>query len=258
MVKNNCLIKVISVILALFMLVGSPITFSLAAENINQHVVEEETFAITDRIVDIARAEIGFFESDINKFTTWYYGIDTDASWCSIFVSWCADQVGALGSAVPKKASCLSMKKWFAMRGEYYPADSDYVPQKGDIAFWNTAVDGTDDIHHVEIVTENGFIKSGNTVKIKCIGGCTSDINYNGSTYVTEKVRALSSSKAELVGYAHPSYEKSEGIAGTVYTFIYKNTPTLFKYISAKIWEIIYKMEYVWEDFLDSLSTQPL
>ncbi len=255
MVKNNCLIKAVSIVLALVMLLGGSALFSFAAEEASVAEAEEQ-IEITDLIVDIAKSKIGFYESDINEFTTWYYGIETEASWCSIFVSWCADQVGALGSAVPKKASCLSMKKWFDRRGEYYPADSDYIPQKGDIVFWNTAVDGTDDIHHVEIVTQSGFITSGKTVKIKCIGGCTSDLNYNGSEYVTEKIRPVSGSRAELVGYAHPSYEKSEGIVGDIHNFIDDTTPSLFKYISAKIWEIIYRMEYIWEDFLDLFSTQ--
>lgn len=254
MIKNNLLLKIAAVILSLSVIIGGTAQVFAAAEQTTE-VSLEETIKISDKIVGIARAEIGFYESDINKFTTWYYGIDTEASWCSIFISWCANQVGALGAVIPKTASCLSMKNWYDRRGEYYPVNSGYVPQKGDIVFWNTAVDGTDDIHHVEIVTESGFIISGNTVKIKCIGGCTSDLNYNGSTYVTEKVRPLTGSKAELVGYAHPSYEKSEGLMGNIHNLIDDSTPSLFKYIKAKLMEIIYRMEYMWKDFVDLFNS---
>lgn len=223
--------------------VSAPLAAS-AEETTTAPVVEEEV-VITDEIVEVARAQIGYYDSNINKFTTWYYGLETSAYWCSIFVSWCADQVGALGTAVPKRASCVSMKNWFEKRGEYYPADSDYVPQKGDIVFINTAVDGTDDIHHVDIITQSGFIKSGKTLKIKCIGGNTSDLNYNGSEYVTEKTRPVDGPKAQVVGYAHPSYEDSTGIAGGLYSIADNLMHPIVKFIYAKIIEMIYRVELI-------------
>lgn len=244
MKMKNSFVKLISVMLAVVTIFTVSVSSSFAYfGNVSPASTEEENINIVDEIVDVARSKIGFYESNINEFTTWYYGVDTDAYWCSIFVSWCADQVGALGTAVPKRAICSSMKDWFEARGEYYPAESDYVPQKGDIIFLNTDPEGSDGIHHVEIVTQSGFIKSGNTNKVRCIGGNTSDLNYNGSEYVTEKIRPVSSSRAKVVGYAHPSYEKSEGIMGDIYSFADDNCPSIIKYIYAEFLEMMFRIE---------------
>lgn len=253
---KSFILKITSVILVLVTLYG--LSFSSFAANhteLNKINVQEteteppaeniEKLSISDEIVDVARSKIGYYPSNINEFTTWYYGRETDAYWCSIFVSWCAAQVGAIGTAVPKRASCDTMRQWFINRGEYYPATSDYVPQRGDIVFINTAVDGSDDVHHVEIVTENGFIDPDKNPKVKCIGGNTSDINYNGSEYVTEKTRPVNSTKATLVGYAHPSYENSEGLMGSLYTLADKLTPSFLTYFYSKIISFLPKLQII-------------
>lgn len=247
--SKSLIIRILSLVLSLTVILGVSAPLMVSAEEKTTAASVEEEVNIPDAIVEVARAQIGYYDSNINKFTSWYYGIDTSAYWCSIFVSWCADQVGALGTAVPKRASCLSMKNWFESRGEYYPVDSDYVPQKGDIVFINTAVDGTDDIHHVDIITQNGFIKSGKTLKIKCIGGNTSDLNYNGSEYVTEKTRPVDGPKAQVVGYAHPSYEKSTGIVGSLYSIADNTMFPFVKYMYAKLLEMIYRVELVMSVF---------
>lgn len=247
MKNKTAFIKTISVILAAILLLGacaSP-AFAAYSDAVSNRKAqkEEERAAVVDEIVAVAREQLGFYENNINKFTSWYYGYDTDAYWCTVFVSWCAAQVGALGTAVPKRAACLSMKNWFDRRGEFYRADSGYVPQKGDIVFLNTAVDGSDEIHHVEIVTQSGFITRSKTVCVRSIGGNTSDLNYNGSEYVTEKYRPVNGSRATVVGYAHPSYEKSTGITGEAYTFADNTCPAFFKYIYAKMLEMVFRIE---------------
>ena len=146
------------------------------------------------------------------------------------------------------------MRTWFEMRGEYYPVDSDYVPKKGDIVFINTEVDGTDDIHHVEIITENGFFGSENARKIKCIGGNTSDLNFNGSEYVTEKTRALNGTRAQIVGYANPSYAKSMGLMGSINTFAEKTRLPFFKLLQSKFISLIGNMEVLWNNFTTSVE----
>lgn len=230
-------LKIVSAFLALIIAFGSSgvLAFAETAEEIRTRVADE--------IVAAARSKIGFYESEINEFTTWYYGYETEASWCTIFVSWCADQGGAIGSAVPKRATVDSMRKWFQRKGEYYTAESGYVPQKGDIVFLNTAVDGTDAVHHVEIVTESGFIVKKKVVNVKCIGGNTSDLNYNGSEYVTEKVRPVDGSRATVVGYAHPYYEKSVTPTGDFHNALDDSGTAIFKFLYAKIIEIIVRLE---------------
>lgn len=240
--KSKIFTKITAVILSLIVMIGITAPSFAAADTTQPPADTEEvveTVSIPEAVVEIARSKIGYYPSNINEFTTWYYGRETDAYWCCIFVSWCADQAGALGTAVPKRASVGSMKNWFERRGEFYPVDSDYVPQKGDIVFINTAVDGTDDIHHVDIITEDGFIKSGSTLKIKCIGGNTSDINYNGSEYVTEKTRPVDGPRAQVVGYAHPSYENSDGLIGAIYTAVGDSMPNIATYLISKLISLI-------------------
>lgn len=242
-----------SAILKVTALMLTLVTLFVATTSVFAANEEPEPLTITDEIVEIARSKIGFYESNINEFTTWYYGYETDAYWCSIFVSWCADQVGALETAVPKRAVCGSMREWFERKGQYYPVDSDYIPQKGDIIFINTAVDGTDDIHHVEIVTRSGFSGSARNPKVRCIGGNTSDLNYNGSEYVTEKTRPVNGSRAQVVGYAHPDYESSQGLIGALVTIADDTVPPFFTFIYSKMLSMLSKIEIL----LDTLTVEP-
>lgn len=205
---------------------------------------------IINKIVDVARAEEGFFESGVNKFTLWYYGREIDAYWCTIFVSWCATQAGAIKTAIPRRNTCSSMKNWFERRGEYHTADSGYIPQKGDIAFLNTEGDGTDNVHHVEIVTEDGFVEIKGVNHIRAIGGNTSDVNYNGSEYVTEKTRPVVSERALVVGYANPSYEKSVGCIGRYNTARQQNMLPFTSYLYSRMIALIYNCEIMWANFI--------
>lgn len=239
--------KIISVFLAAIMLFGATSIVSFAETTETPVETSDVRTRTVNAIVDAARSKIGYYESLINEFTTWYYGVETEAQWCTIFVSWCADQGNALGIAVPKRATVESMRKWFVNRGEYYPATSDYVPQKGDIVFINTAVDGTDAVHHVEIVTESGFIMNKKVKNVKCIGGNTSDLNYNGSEYVTEKTRPVSSSRATIIGYAHPAYEKTTSILNLFYMISDDIMPAFFKQLYSKIITLI--------DYISRLNT---
>ncbi len=193
----------------------------------------------TDLIVEIARSKIGYYESNANEFTEWYYGYPTDTWWCTIFVSWCGAQVGASGTAIPKRSTVEGMRVWYQARGQYYDATSDYVPCRGDIVFMNTALDGTNNVHHVEIITEDGFTGSKSNPRIKCIGGNTSNLNYEGSEYVTEKTRKVRDTRATIIGYAHPDYEKSEGLLGFIFTLFDVSSPAFVTNIISKFISLI-------------------
>ncbi|MBO5859042.1 MAG: CHAP domain-containing protein [Clostridia bacterium] len=240
MKKRNIFLRLISLVLALVttFCTAAP-SFAAPEETPSDGKTEVVESSIPDKIVEIARAQIGMYESNANIFTEWYYGYPTDAYWCTIFVSWCGAQAGATGSAVPKRSTVDGMRQWYIKRGYYYPATSDYVPQKGDIVFMNTALDGTDDVHHVEIITESGFFGTKSNPKIKCIGGNTSNLNYEGSEYVTEKTRPVNGSRAVMVGYAHPPYENCEGLAGILHTLIDSTMPSFIKLIYSKIITLI-------------------
>ena len=249
---NSVFKRVLSIVLALTMVFTafSATAFASLIEDYKARK-EAERNALVDEMVEIARSQIGFYEDYINKFTTWYYGYDTSAYWCSIFVSWCADQVGALGTSVPKRAACRSMMNWFERRGQFYDGDSDYVPQKGDIIFLNTCTDGTDPygVHHVEIVTQSGFIMRGNSKYVRCIGGNTSDLNYYGSEYVTEKVRPAVGPRAKVIGYAHPNYDASLGVISDINTFSNSIRPAFLTNLYSKFLSFVYKIETMWFNF---------
>ena len=237
MTKKRYLSAVISIILVITTVFSS--TVFAFAETTNPPENETADLPINEEIVEIARSKIGFYESNANEFTEWYYGYPTDAWWCTIFVSWCGAQVGASGTAIPKRSTVEGMRVWYKNKGLYYPATSDYVPCKGDIVFMNTEVDGTDNVHHVEIITEDGFFGSKSNPKIKCIGGNTSNLNFEGSEYVTEKTRPVNGSRATIIGYAHPDFSKAYTISGIINTLIDTLSPAYIKLIISKFISLI-------------------
>ena len=61
-------------------------------------------------IASVARAEVDAPDSaevppgsNHVKYNRWFYGDDTAAPWCAIFVSWCADQCGLIDSGLFRK-----------------------------------------------------------------------------------------------------------------------------------------------------------
>lgn len=95
---KNIILKTTAVMLVISTLLGLSFSSFAAGGNVTSAVstvqqtetpVEEtEALPVTDEIVNVARSKIGYYPSNINEFTTWYYGVETDAYWCSIFVSW--------------------------------------------------------------------------------------------------------------------------------------------------------------------------
>ncbi len=244
--KRSLTFRILSLTLAFILTFLTPVISYATAGKYTKEATEETRLAVSESIVEIAKAEIGFYESDINKYTTWYYGRENESSWCCIFVSWCAAQAGVLDSAIPQRASCNSMRNWFKMRGQYYPLESGYVPVKGDIVFYNVDVDGTDNVNHVEIVTENGFQFVGDDIGVKSVGGNTSNLQYHGCQYVMEKFRAVESKRAQIVGFCHPSYHKADRISGKLCSFSDEIRSGNMRYIHSKYISMIYHIEEFW------------
>jgi peptidoglycan hydrolase-like protein with peptidoglycan-binding domain len=88
------------------------------------------------KFLDIAIAQLGYREQyyNINKYGAWY-GMNGE-SWCAMFVSWCANQAGILGSLVPSYSWCESGKNWYIAKGRYRTRTSGYVPLPGDVIFF--------------------------------------------------------------------------------------------------------------------------
>ena len=120
---------------------------------------------------------------------------------------WCANQVEEYKKAIPNNAACADMLSYYSKKGLYHKASSDYVPQKGDIVFFDTKNNGV--AHHVEFVAKSGITTKNGAKAVVCIGGNTSDSNFKGHDYVAQKTRKISQSGCKIMGYAHPSYSAS-------------------------------------------------
>lgn len=83
-----------------------------------------------DDFIALAASQIGHY-GDYNKYNYWYWvglcGYDSDPgwAWCSVFQSWCSDQLG-----LPAKPSAAS-----AFFAQQFPRV--YEPQRGDFVLFN-------------------------------------------------------------------------------------------------------------------------
>ena len=116
-------------------------------------------------LVSVALSQVG----NVGGQPYWsWYGFDSRVEWCACFVSWCANESGCLGTAVPKFSRCVDGVAWF--RGQGCWQSGSYLPQLGDIIFFDWNQDMVPD--HVGIVekTEGGVIYTveGNSAGDRC------------------------------------------------------------------------------------------
>ena len=128
------------------------------------------------RLLQIARAEIGYTEGRNNATKYGEWSGDTNANWCAEYVCWCVDQVDQiyqtklLNTVYPKYSSKNIGRNWFIKEGRYIsrrgsipgfgsqwlightePIEKNgYVPQPGDWMFFAVSADG--DTTHVAMV----------------------------------------------------------------------------------------------------------
>jgi hypothetical protein len=102
-----------------------------------------------ERLIEIARAEIGYIEEKVPENKTKYQKVAQP--WCGAFVNWCAKKAGVkVPNCVYTPAGANAFKKaksW--LEGE------DCDPQAGDFVFFDFPNDGIDRISHVGIVVKN-------------------------------------------------------------------------------------------------------
>ena len=140
-----------------------------------------------EKFVDIAESQIGYTEkyNNITKYGAWY-GMQDE--WCAMFVSWCANESGILGSVVPMYAYCPYGANWYIRKGLYRRRDSGYKPRRGDVIFFQK--DGT--ICHTGIVTGYG-------------NGIVYTVEGNASNRVKRNSYSLSNSYVSGFGVSDPS-----------------------------------------------------
>ena len=111
-------------------------------------------------MVSIASSQIGNYNG--NKFWSWY-GFKNRVAWCGIFVSWVANNAGALGTYIPKFARVVDGVNYYKSQGQWQ--GKSYTPNTGDLIFFDWTHNGKAD--HVGIVeySANGkvYVIEGNT-----------------------------------------------------------------------------------------------
>ncbi|WP_275400656.1 lysozyme family protein [Enterococcus faecium] len=102
------------------------------------------------RMVEIAREELGNLNGD--KYWRWF-GFENRAEWSAMFVSWVADQAGYINqNRVLKTPNVLAMRDWFYENEKFKRHDEEYLPQSGDLIFfdWTGGRTGKDFVGIVE------------------------------------------------------------------------------------------------------------
>lgn len=149
--------------------------------------------------VAVAASQIGVKENPAGsnhvKYGEWY-GLDYNP-WCDMFVSWCADQVGALG-IVGKFAYCPSHVNYAKKLGRWL--DREEKPQKGDIVFFSNGSRAC----HVGIVESRNGSASVTTIE----GNTSVSSNDNGGA-VMRRTRAygVKGSNWFIMGFFRPAWD---------------------------------------------------
>ena len=151
----------------------------LAAMETGQETVIEPVKPVpvhVRRLLEIARAEIGYTEGRNNATKYGEWAGDLNANWCAEYVCWCVDQVDKtyqshlLTEVYPKYSSKNIGRNWFIKEGRYISRrgsipgfgsqwlighteqieKNGYIPQPGDWMFFAVSADG--DTTHVAMV----------------------------------------------------------------------------------------------------------
>lgn len=148
-----------------------------------------------EKLVTVAVSQLGVKEPNgDDTYIKWYnkksgtkFGMGV--AWCCIFVSWVFDYC-KLGKYCKPNASCTQLFSWYKANGRAYKR-GEYVPQSGDVVFydWNPgANDGPDHVGIVEKVLGNMI--------------CTVEGNYNDSV----KRRWVDYRSSIVYGFASPDF----------------------------------------------------
>ena len=164
-----------------------------------------------ERIVLIGSCFLGYREgrNNDNIFGDWY-GLPNEP-WCAMFVSYCMNKAGVLPNVVKKFASCSIGWNWFKSKGQ--TRNRGYIPQKGDIIFFDWNPEKGDGIDHV------GIVNNVNGEYIYTLEG-NHDDQVNIYKYHINDAR--------IYGYAVPDYTGEEIIENNP-SESYTNKPLVYK-----------------------------
>ena len=110
------------------------------------------TGVLSEDLVGIAKTQVGYTESQLNyeandegvrrgytRYGAWYGAPYND--WSAMFVSFCLNFAGADSTEFPNSSGAAMMAELWKAQGKYRPV-GDYVPQSGDIVFFNNNTAG--------------------------------------------------------------------------------------------------------------------
>ena len=156
--------------------------------------------ATVERVLDIARGELGTKESPANsntvKYNTWYYGREVSGAaypWCMAFVQWCFSQAGM---PLPlRTASCGALMSAAKKCGQW--AARDYRP--GDVVIYDFPGGAATD--------HCGIVEKVSLMGVTAIEGNTSEAgSQSNGGMVCRKTRPYS----QIVGVVRPNYQKED------------------------------------------------
>lgn len=140
--------------------------------------------ATAAQILSVARGQIGYKESpsgsNKTKYNRWYYGSNTSAAWCAIFVCWVFNQCGAL-SLFPggkKDAYVPTIADKIISSGR---SVGKYNGQAGDIVTFDWNHNNSSD--HVGIIEKKNSDGSYTTIE----GNTSTSNNSNGGQVMRRK-----------------------------------------------------------------------
>lgn len=136
-----------------------------------------------------------------NAIYTHWYGYD--GYWCAMFVSWCADQAGMLGEAIPRHMSTAAGADWFKQKGRW--TDGLSGVRRGDVLYMKIG-------NKRKYVNHVGLVEGTNPSGARTIEGNTSSPGFPGSEStggcVARKLRGPFSPGVSVVGYGRPAYAR--------------------------------------------------
>lgn len=137
-------------------------------------------------MVEIAASQVG----NVGGEPYWrWYGFNSRIEWCAVFVSWVANQAGYVEKGiVPKFSGVQTGIDWFKLMAQW--KESGFIPNPGDIIFFDWEVDGKP--NHV------GIVEKVENNKVYTIEGNSTDDGCRKKEYdLNSKV---------IFGYGTPAY----------------------------------------------------
>ena len=115
----------------------------------------------SNELVNLALSQLG--NEGGEKYWSWA-GLSSRCEWCALFVTWCADQTGLLGTRIPYFSFVSDGVEWFQENGKWIDgtevdsSNCEQLIQPGMIIFFDWEPDGHP--NHVGIVTSvsDGYI----------------------------------------------------------------------------------------------------